>query len=137
MILIDTETAEVREVSDRRRSSGGTFGAMGLLVRRRLWRERWLFLNSAVIVALATLLAYAGPALVAGTIDRGASDAVVATGDEADIVVTFPVGNPGGDNVTTVRGLEMALFEEASAEVFTNLPGTTKSVAAGYRAWIE
>jgi putative ABC transport system permease protein len=137
MILIDTETAEVREVQDRRRSSGGTFGAMGLLVRRRLWRERWLFINSAVIVALATLLAYAGPALVEGTIDRGASDAVVAAGHDADILVTYPVGNPAGDNVTTVRGLDMALFEESSSGITERLPGTTKSVVGGYTAWVE
>ncbi len=137
MILIDTETAEVREVSERRRSSGGVFGAMGLLVRRRLWRERWLLLNSALIVALATVLAYAGPALVSGTIDRGAADAVVAAGDDADLVVTYPMGNPGGDNVTTLRGLSMDLFEESSSQVITRLPESTEAVASSYRAWIE
>lgn len=137
MILIDTETVEVREVSTRKRASGGTFGAMGLLVRRRLWRDRWLLLNSALIVALATVLAYAGPALVAGTIDRGAADAVVAAGDDADIVVTFPMGNPGGDNVTTLRGLSMDLFDEASSNVINYLPEATRDVASGYTRWIE
>src|SRR6187402_1912924 len=111
MIVIDTETSEVTEVSDRRPAAGGTFGALGLLVRRRMWRDRWLVVSSAVIVALATVLAYAGPELVRGTIDRGASDAVRAAGSGANVLVTFPVGNPTGDNVNSVRGLPVEDFD--------------------------
>src|SRR6187551_3483404 len=105
MIVIDTETSEVTEVSDRRPAAGGTLGALGLLVRRRLWRDRWLVVSSALIVALATLLSLSGPALVSRTIDRGAADAVTAAGPAADIFVTVPVGNPGGDNVSSIQGL--------------------------------
>lgn len=137
MIVIDTETSEVREVTATRRSSGGTVGALWLLVRRRLWRDRGLFAASALIVALATLLAYAGPELVNGTIDRGASDAARAAGDDAKILVTYPVGNPSGDNVNSVRGLPVTDFDESASIVYENLPGSTKGIASGYTSWIE
>src|SRR5690606_22058975 len=125
MIVIDTETSEVREVSGGRGTTGGTLGALGLLVRRRLWRDRGLFAASTLIVALATLLAYAGPELVNGTIDRGASDAARAAGDDADILVTYPVGNPTGDNVNSVRGLPVQDFDASAEIVFTNVPPAT------------
>lgn len=136
MIVIDTETSEVREVTARR-SNGGALGALGLLVRRRVWRDRWLFMASALIVALATLLAYAGPELVAGTIDRGASDAARAAGDDANILVTFPVGNPGGDNVNSVRGMAVDNFAESASIVYANLPPATTAIADGYLPWVE
>jgi putative ABC transport system permease protein len=137
MIVIDTETSEVREVSSSSGRRGGALGALGLLVRRRLWRDRGLFASSVLIVALATLLAYAGPELVRGTIDRGASDAVRAAGDDANILVTYPVGNPSGDNVNSVRGLPVSDFDESASIVYANLPPATAAIADGYRAWIE
>lgn len=137
MIVIDTETSEVREVSGGRGATGGTLGALGLLVRRRLWRDRGLFAASTLIVALATLLAYAGPELVNGTIDRGASDAARAAGDDADILVTYPVGNPTGDNVNSVRGLPVQDFDASAEIVFTNVPPATAGITTDYLAWIE
>jgi putative ABC transport system permease protein len=136
MIVIDTETSEVREVSARR-SNGGTLGALWLLVRRRVWRDRWLFAASALIVALATLLAYAGPELVRGTIDRGASDAARAAGEDAHILVTYPVGNPGGDNVNSVRGMAVDDFADSAAIVYDSMPPATAAISDGYEAWVE
>lgn len=136
MIVIDTETTQVHEAR-RRRTSGGTFGALGLLVRRRMLRDRMLVLASVLIVALATFLSYSAPELVDDTIDRGAADAVSTLGDAANIRVTVPMGNPSGDNVTTVRGMPMEDFEERAAEIYASLPPRTKAAVEGYEAWIE
>ena len=116
--------------------NSGTFGAMGLLVRRRFIRDRWLVLNSALIVALATLLALSGPELVARTIDDGAADAVTAAGPAADIRVEVPIGNPNGDNVSSVRGLPATAFTDLGELVVGNLPEHTASVVSGYEAWV-
>ena len=114
----------------------GTFGGMWLLVRRRLWRDRWLVVSSALVVALATLLALSGPELVARTIDDGASDAVTAAGPKSDITVTVPVGNPNGDNVSSIKGLAVEDFAKLGETVVGNLPHRTASVVKDYDSWV-
>ena len=118
------------------RAGNGTFAAMWLLVRRRLWRDRWLVVSSAVIVALATLLSLSGPELVARTIDEGASDAVTAAGAGADITVVVPVGNPNGDNVSSIKGAPIEDFAGLGKTIVGNLPPRTGSVVASYDSWV-
>ena len=134
--MSDTMYIDVAPPSGGPRQSSGTFGAMGLLVRRRMWRDRWLVLSSALIVALATLLSLSGPALVSRTIDDGAKDAVTAAGPAADIYVTLPVGNPNGDNVSSIQGLPIAQFPALGETVVSNLPKRTASVVEDYEAWV-
>jgi len=134
--MSDTTMIEVTPPSAGPRPGNGTLAAMGLLVRRRLWRDRWLVTSSALIVAMATLLALAGPALVSRTVDDGAADAVTAAGPGADIFVTVPVGNPGGDNVSSIRGLPAEDFQGMGDTVVEHLPKRTSSVVAGHDSWV-
>lgn len=134
--MTDTMLIDVTPPSEGRRPSNGTTGALALLVRRRLWRDRWLVVSSALIVALATLLSLSGPALVSRTIDDGAADAVTAAGPAADIFVTIPVGNPGGDNVSSIQGLPVEAFDDLGATVVSNLPKRTGSVVSGHDSWV-
>jgi len=134
--MSDSMTIEVTPQSEGPRQASGTFGALGLLVRRRMWRDRWLVLSSALIVALATLLSLSGPALVSRTIDAGAADAVAAAGAGADLYFTLPVGNPSGDNVSSIRGLPVEAFPALGQTIVDNLPRRTGSVVADYDAWI-
>ncbi|MGC4175580.1 FtsX-like permease family protein [Demequina sp.] len=134
--MTDTMMIDVAPASGGPGGGNGTFAAMGLLVRRRMWRDRWLVVSSALIVGLATVLALAGPELVRRTIDDGAADAVTAAGPAADIYVTVPVGNPGGDNVSSIRGLPVAGFASLGEMVVENLPPNTKSVVSGYDTWL-
>lgn len=135
--MSDTTMIDVTPPSAGPRPGNGTFAAMGLLVRRRLWRDRWLVISSALIVALATLLALAGPALVGRTVDDGAADAVTAAGPGADIFVTVPVGNPGGDNVSSIRGLPTEDFAGLADTVVEHLPKRTSEVVAGHDSWVQ
>src|SRR6187402_225011 len=122
MTTIDTSLVEVSAPSNGPAHGNGTFGALGLLVRRRLWRDRFLVLGSALIVALATLLALSGPALVSRTIDDGAADAVTAAGPNGDIVITVPIGNPNGDNVSSIRGIPVQDFAALATDLADSLP---------------
>lgn len=131
-----THTIDVSPIEEGRRRNGGTFTALGLLVRRRIWRDRWLVLASAGVVALATVLALSGPDLVARTIDDGAADAVVAAGPEADIVIQVPIGNPGGDNVSSPKGLDVTAFDGLEDTATANLPRRTASVVDTTDAWV-
>ncbi len=106
----------------------GGAGPMWLLARRRAWRDRWIFLAAMSVVALAAFLAYAGPQLILGTLDDGAADAVRAQAGGDAVTVTFPLGNPGGDNLESVRGLRMQDFAEASDTIVANLPRDTAHV---------
>lgn len=115
---------------------GGLLGGLGLLVRRRMWRDRALLLGSTVVIAIATLIAYAGPQLVVMTIDDGAKDAVAAAGAGADIDVTVPVGNTGGDNITTVRGLPAAQLDPVAQEVPGRLPAETAALVEDVSTWV-
>lgn len=134
--MTDTMMIDVTPPSEGGRPSNGTLGALGLLVRRRLWRDRWLVASSTLIVALATLLSLSGPALVSRTIDNGAADAVTAAGPAADIFVTVPVGNPGGDNVSSIQGLAVDEFAGLGETVIANLPRRTASVVSGHDTWV-
>ncbi len=124
--MTDTMMIDVSPPPSGPRTGNGTFAGMWLLVRRRLWRDRWLVISSALVVALATLLALSGPELVARTIDEGASDAVTAAGPSADIIVTVPVGNPNGDNVSSIQGVPVEDFADLGDTVVSNLPTRTR-----------
>jgi len=136
MTTIDTSMVEVSAQSSGPSRGNGTFGALGMLVRRRLWRDRFLVLSSALIVALATLLALSGPELVSRTIDDGAADAVTAAGPNGDIVITVPVGNPNGDNVSSIKGLPVDAFADLTTAIVGNLPPRTQSVVKDSEAWV-
>src|SRR6187402_1748800 len=114
---------DVTPPSQDREPRTGTFGALGLLLRRRMWRDRWLVSSSTLIVALATLMACSGPALVARTIDDGAADAVASAGPAGNILVTVPVGNTGGDNAA--HSMPADAFASLGATVVSNLPERT------------
>lgn len=101
---------------------------MWLLARRRAWRDRWIFLAALFVVALSAFLAYAGPQLILGTLDDGAADAVRAQSSGDTVTVTFPLGNPSGNNVDSVRGARMSEFAESAATVRANVPADTSSV---------
>ena len=134
--MSEPTTIDVSPPASGPSANNGTFGAMWLLVRRRLWRDRWLVVSSALVVALATLLALSGPELVARTIDDGAADAVTAAGPNADITVTVPVGNPNGDNVSSIKGLPVEEFATLGETIVSNLPPRTQSVVEGYDSWV-
>jgi len=134
--MSDTMMIDVSPTAGPPSGGNGTLGALGLLVRRRMWRDRWLVLSSAVIVALSTVLALAGPELVTRTIDDGAADAVTAAGPAADIFVTLPVGNPGGDNVSSIRGVPVEAFAGLGQTVVDNLPPNTNSIVEDYDSWV-
>ncbi|GIG55366.1 hypothetical protein Dac01nite_21180 [Demequina activiva] len=135
--MIDTSTMDVDSPRGARSGRGGAvLGGLGLLVRRRMWRDRALLVGSAVVIAIATLIAYAGPQLVLMTIDDGAKDAVAAAGAGADIDVTVPVGNTGGDNITTVRGMPAAELERTAQEVPARLPAETAALVDGVSTWV-
>jgi len=134
--MTETMTIEVMPPEGGGTRNSGTFAAMGLLVRRRLIRDRWLVLSSALIVGLATVLSLSGPELVARTIDEGAADAVAGAGPAADIIIEVPIGNPHGDNVSSVRGLPTSVFAGLGETIIGNLPQHTASVVDGHEAWI-
>ena len=134
--MSDSMMIDVAPAAGPPSGGNGLLAALGLLVRRRMWRDRWLVLSSALIVALATLLALTGPELVSRTIDDGAADAVTAAGPSADIYVAVPVGNPGGDNVSSIRGVPVQNFADLGETVVANLPPHTKSVVADYDSWV-
>ncbi len=118
------------------RARSGTFGELWLLARRRMWRDRWLVVSSVIIVAFAAALSLSGPELVARTVDNGAADVVTAAGADGDIVVATQVGNVSGDNVSSIRGIDVGSFEELGATVVTNLPPRTASVVKNYESWV-
>lgn len=129
------ETIDVAPVAQHGGAgSGRLWGASLLLVRRRAWRDRGLVLASVAIVALAALLACAGPRVVLDILDDGARDAVVGAGDDANIIVTFPVGNTSGDNVNTLRGTSPEDFGGYAAAASGNLPGIVSPLVEGYTA---
>ena len=72
--MSDSMMIDVAPAAGPPSGGNGLLGGLGLLVRRRMWRDRWLVVSSALIVALATVLALAGPELVSRTIDDGAAD---------------------------------------------------------------
>jgi putative ABC transport system permease protein len=137
MTIIDTSTVDVTPARPKRtRPSASLMGGLGLLVRRRLWRDRGLLFSSVLIVALSTFLAYAGPQLVLNTIDAGARDAVTTAGAGADVVVTFPVGNTGGDNLNSVPGTDPEQFTAHAEAVVANLPGALGNLVDRRHAWV-
>ncbi|MCJ7827492.1 MAG: hypothetical protein MUP36_04575, partial [Demequinaceae bacterium] len=91
---------------------------------------------SIVIVALASMLSLAGPRLILDTLDDGAKDAIDTIGDDADIVVTFPVGNVMGDNVNSIRGTSPATFADYAAGAARNLPGVVSPIVEGYTGYV-
>lgn len=99
-----------------------SWSAASLLALRRAWRDRWLVAASVAVVALAALLAYAGPRTVLGTIDDGVADAVEAAGPAAQVSITFPLGNPGGNNLDSVRGLDVAVLDATVNGMTNRLP---------------
>jgi putative ABC transport system permease protein len=115
---------------------GRLFSSSFLLVRRRAWRDRGPLTASVVVVALASMLALAGPEVVLTTIDDGARDAVESVGDAADITVTFPVGNMEGDNVNSMRGTDPSLFEGYATDAATNLPGVVAPLIDGHSSYV-
>ena len=119
------------------KKTASLLGASSLLIRRRMWRDKIFILASVIIVAIATLLALAGPRVVLNTIDGGARDAVDSAGSSANIVVTFPVGNLASDNVTTVRGADPAAFDNLAANAYENLPGVIASLVTGYTTTVK
>ncbi len=130
MIIETIDVAPATPQGPRR--SARLFGSSLLLVRRRAWRDRGPVLASIAIVALASALSLAGPRMVLNTLDDGARDAVDTIGDDANIVVTFPVGNPTGDNVNSVRGLDPPSFDDYAEEAQRNLPGLIAPFVEGY-----
>ncbi len=105
------------------------------LAWRRSRRDAWMVVASIVVVALAAVLAYAGPRAVAGTLDEGAADAVRSAGADATITATVPVGNPAGDNVSSLRGLATDEFGDAVATMHGALPPAVSAVVAAPYAW--
>jgi putative ABC transport system permease protein len=61
---------------------------------------------------------------------------VTAAGPSADIYVTVPVGNPGGDNVSSIRGVPVEAFAGLGQTVVDNLPPHTKSVVKDFDSWV-
>ncbi|MBN2176637.1 MAG: hypothetical protein JW722_03165 [Demequinaceae bacterium] len=118
------------------RGGARLLGSSLLLVRRRAWRDRGPLVASIVIVALASMLALAGPRLVLDTLDDGARDAIDAIGDDADIVVTFPVGNVTGDNVNSIRGTSPEGFAGYAEGASRNLPGVISPIVEGYTGYV-
>lgn len=117
---------------DEHPSPPGGAGPMWLLARRRAWRDRWIVLAAMCVVALATFLAYAGPQLILGTLDDGAADAARAQAGGDAITVTFPLGNPSGNNVDSVRGSRISDFAQTSETIVANLPRDTASVVVSH-----
>lgn len=113
---------------DEHPAAPGGAGPLWLLARRRAWRDRWIFLAAMLVVALAAFLAYAGPQLILGTLDDGAADAVRAQSSGDRVTITFPLGNPGGNNVDSVRGARMSDLPETTATIASNMPPDTSSV---------
>ena len=68
--------------------------ALPLVTRRRARRDVLLLLAWTALVAFVVLLAVAAPRQVAGTIDRGARQAVADAGPSSDILIQVPVGLP-------------------------------------------
>jgi putative ABC transport system permease protein len=68
--------------------------ALPLVTRRRARRDVVLLLAWTALVAFVVLLAVAAPRQVAGTIDRGARQAVADAGPSSDILIQVPVGFP-------------------------------------------
>lgn len=129
------ETIDITPAAPRGPKGGARLlGSSLLLVRRRAWRDRGSILASIVIIALASALSLAGPQLVMNTLDDGARDAVDAIGDDANIIVTFPVGNPSGDNVNSARGIDPSSFGDYAEEAPRNLPGLVAPLVEGYHA---
>lgn len=114
-----------------------SLGPVGPLAARRMWRDRWLVTASVVVVGLASFLAYAGPQLVLGTLDAGAKDALEAGNAPASFDLVFPVGNPGGNNVDAVRGLNVASVDTAATTMTENLPQATASIVAESQFWAK
>lgn len=132
------ETIEVAPARARQaRGSATLWGATLLLVRRRAWRDRAHLGASIAIVALSTVLALGGPQVVLATIDDGAKDAVTAAGSDANIDVIFPVGNPDGDVVTSLPGIDPATFDSRAAAVPNYLPGVVAPLIEGYTGAVK
>lgn len=122
----------VTRIDDHPDPQGGA-GPLWLLARRRAWRDRWIVLAATCVVALASFLAYAGPQLILGTLDDGAADAVRAAADGDTITVTFPLGNPAGNNVDNVRGLRTTDFATTADTIAHNIPRDMASVISSQR----
>ncbi|WP_084104944.1 FtsX-like permease family protein [Demequina sp. NBRC 110056] len=114
----------------------GLTGASWLLVRRRALRDAWLLVGATVIVALAAVIAYAGPQLVLATLDDGARDTAAAAGAGANIDVAVPVGSPFGGGIGTTRGLESASLEPLAQAIPERLPAETAGIVAGVQSWV-
>ncbi|MBX9246589.1 hypothetical protein ICW40_17505, partial [Actinotalea ferrariae] len=65
-----------------------------LLGRRRARADVWLLLALTALVAVSTLLATAGPRVVARTVDGGVQDAVRAADASSAVTLTASVGTP-------------------------------------------
>lgn len=122
---------------DEHPAPAGGAGPMWLLARRRAWRDRWIVLAAMSVVALAAFLAYAGPQLILGTLDDGAADAARAQAGGDTITVTFPLGNPSGNNVDSVRGSRISDFAQTSETIVANLPRDTASVVVSHTLGAE
>lgn len=114
-----------------------TLGPVRSLAARRMARDKWLVLASAVVVGLASLLAYAGPQVVLGTLDDGAADALKSGETPGAVDITFPVGNPDGNNVDSVRGLPADVAPDAAGVMVENLPPDLASIVIDYEFWAQ
>lgn len=124
-----------------RRSSHGprhltiSLGPIAMLAWRRARRDAWMVLASVAVVAMSAVLAYAGPLAVVGTLDEGAADAVRTAGASANLTVAVPVGNPSGDNVSSLRGLDPESFGTAVEAMTGQLPKPLAAVLGEPKQW--
>jgi putative ABC transport system permease protein len=125
-------TPRGRSVGQAARS---VLAALPLVTRRRARRDVMLLLAWMALVAFVVLLAVAAPRQVAGTIDRGARQAVADAGSSSDILIQVPVGFPGpfappeeapGHFLQYVKGIE-ANLPPGIREVY----GSTTEAALG------
>lgn len=89
----------------------------GLLVRRRAARDAWLLLAFAVLVAMTTLLAVAGPRLVTAALDDATVRTVTDAGGRADPAVaatirTIPEGGGADGFVSAASFATLGGFME-------------------------
>lgn len=130
-------TARTAALRPRRRRRLGTAwrattATSARLAVRRARRDLPLLLVLASLVGVSTLLAVAGPRLVARTVDGGAQDAVRTAGTaQTRLTFTAPVGHVGG-NARPIASVPR--FDQLAAGIGDRLPPGLRAVAAGSTA---
>ncbi len=113
----------VEKGSRRRPGLPGLPGLHLPSIRGRAWADRGPLLLTALVVALATLLASAVPLRMRTTADDAVSDAVARAGNEANIVVTAPFERDGDLSGTRVRpGRSVEIVNDSAVRVRALLP---------------